>query len=582
MTAHLTLLTLSPTDHYGLAGGLFPRLSLHIRRYTWHWCFNCFPQASEQIRDADLTIHLSLVDKPLEWGSKLGAAGSLDHGNLWDGKLGSRFQSYGTISSAISPPRHTATSISLAVRQDGKCQWAHLASSAPAKAPPRWHVSTLVGGLESTNFQQDGEGHAKAKHRSRQGKGESNKKSPIPESNVRFMWLIDSCFFFSSSSSNPLSSSPSISAPWKRTVPRVRSTSVARRRFACSISIKVQRQLQIWDPHLEVAPSPLSQPQEPTPLSTPRLQKITKLLPPTTVMSHQWNLLLLISVLFSVLLSRGPIVMTSVPQTESSTKQWVDGPMPLVTTPAYATKKTDIFTTGSTHMALLHNAIIRGYNTIWLQATHVQDQDKADFVGYCLTWFHFVKSHHGDEEQNLFPKVEELLGDKDIWDVTHKEHESFLGGLGEFNTYLTTLSSPSDFSGTKLREIMTGFKEDFENHFHSEISTIAAFSEHPSCPKQGTPEGDAAALTFKTWGKSTVTKAGVVDVVPFFLLNLDATYEEGMWAGWPPIPAPIKWGMVNLVGAWHGGRWKFASCSGDSKPRELYALQFPEVEAAKA
>ena len=89
---------------------------------------------------------------------------------------------------------------------------------------------------------------------------------------------------------------------------------------------------------------------------------------------------------------------------------------------------------------------------------------------------------------------------------------------------------------------------------------------------------------FKTWGKSTVSKAGVVDVVPFFLLNLDAGYEEAMWANWPPMPAPIKWGMVNLVGAWYGGWWKFASCGADSRPRELYALQFEEAadDEAKA
>jgi hemerythrin-like domain-containing protein len=73
-------------------------------------------------------------------------------------------------------------------------------------------------------------------------------------------------------------------------------------------------------------------------------------------------------------------------------------------------------------MCLLHNSIIRGFNSIYLQAPHVKDADKADFVGYSLTWFRFVKSHHDDEEENLFTKVEELLGDKDIWTETHKEH----------------------------------------------------------------------------------------------------------------------------------------------------------------
>lgn len=73
-------------------------------------------------------------------------------------------------------------------------------------------------------------------------------------------------------------------------------------------------------------------------------------------------------------------------------------------------------------MALLHNAILRGYNSIYQQAPHIKPDDKSDFVGYSLTWHKFVKSHHDDEEQTLFTKVEQLLDDKSIWAETHKEH----------------------------------------------------------------------------------------------------------------------------------------------------------------
>lgn len=254
-------------------------------------------------------------------------------------------------------------------------------------------------------------------------------------------------------------------------------------------------------------------------------------------------------------------------------------------------------------MCLLHNAILRGYNSVYLQAPHVQDADKADFISYCQTWYKFVKSHHDDEEAVLFTKVEDLLGDKTVWDETHKEHgmsfeplhsqsgsglgqliavpptEAFLAGLTEFNTYLTSLKTPSAFSAVELRRIMSGFQEPFEKHYHSEIGTIAALADHPNTPKQGTPEEAAATATFKSWGKSTVTKAGVTDVVPFFLLNLDGTAEDGMWANWPPMPAPIRWGLVNIAGAFHSRWWKFASCDAAGKPRELWALQFPEVKA---
>jgi hemerythrin-like domain-containing protein len=73
-------------------------------------------------------------------------------------------------------------------------------------------------------------------------------------------------------------------------------------------------------------------------------------------------------------------------------------------------------------MAHIHNAILRGYNSIYLQATHVTDEDKPEFIGYARTWFRFVKSHHDDEESGLFPAVEQVLGTKGIWDETRKEH----------------------------------------------------------------------------------------------------------------------------------------------------------------
>jgi hemerythrin-like domain-containing protein len=86
------------------------------------------------------------------------------------------------------------------------------------------------------------------------------------------------------------------------------------------------------------------------------------------------------------------------------------------------TEQTDIFTTGATHMAHIHNAILRGYNSIYQQAAHVKEEDKAAFIGYALAWYRFVKSHHDDEEAELFPKVEEVLGTKGVWDETHAEH----------------------------------------------------------------------------------------------------------------------------------------------------------------
>lgn len=265
-------------------------------------------------------------------------------------------------------------------------------------------------------------------------------------------------------------------------------------------------------------------------------------------------------------------MMTAI--TPSNDQPWADQPCKLIQTPQYTTNKTDIFTAGATHMTHIHNAILRGYNSIFLQAPHVKDEDKAAFIGYALTWYRFVKSHHDDEEAELFPKVTGILHstDEQVWGEIHKEHRSFLDGLATYEKFLSTLASPTNFDGNELCKIMTTFQAPFEHHFHSEISHIASLVDLPSAPALGSPEESQSVTVFKTWGKKTVTKAGTTDVVPFFLMNLDATYEEGRWGNWPPMPAPVRWGLVNLAGSWNWAWWKFASCDGAGRPRELYAL----------
>ncbi|CAK7231049.1 hypothetical protein SCUCBS95973_007781 [Sporothrix curviconia] len=260
---------------------------------------------------------------------------------------------------------------------------------------------------------------------------------------------------------------------------------------------------------------------------------------------------------------------------------WADTPLALIPTPQFQTNKTDIFTTGATHMCLLHNAIFRGYNSIVNQAAVIEDgQDMADFIGYCLTWYKFVKSHHDDEEAVLFPTVARLLDDDAVFTETHAEHEAFLPGLAAFHDYLAHEldSAPLDFDGERLLALMADFQKPFEHHFRSEVATIAALADHPHAPAAGSPQEAEASALFKSWGKATVSKAGTLDVVPFFLLNLDrstgpAAFEEGRWASWPPMPAPVRWGLVNIAGAWNSGWWQFTSCDSAGQPQTLYALR---------
>lgn len=80
-------------------------------------------------------------------------------------------------------------------------------------------------------------------------------------------------------------------------------------------------------------------------------------------------------------------------------------------------------------MALLHNALIRGFNSIYLQAEHIPRGQVDEFIGYALTWHKFIVSHHDDEEDKLFPDVVAILRDESVWGDMHSEHGTFFSVL---------------------------------------------------------------------------------------------------------------------------------------------------------
>ena len=222
-------------------------------------------------------------------------------------------------------------------------------------------------------------------------------------------------------------------------------------------------------------------------------------------------------------------------------------------------------------MALLHNAILRGFNTIYLQATHVKPGDYANFIGYSLTWAKFVKKHHDDEENELFPKLEELVGRKGALNKAYEEHASFMDGLTKFHDYLFPLAEQgkaSSFDGKTVLSIMDGFSGGFCQHFHSEIATITGLADDMQ-PSRLAELGATVGPVFAQWGKASIMRAGMLDVVPFLFFNFDRTVEEGKWSNWPPMPGPVRWGLIHIGGFWYSHWWRFASCSADGKPRRF-------------
>ena len=236
-------------------------------------------------------------------------------------------------------------------------------------------------------------------------------------------------------------------------------------------------------------------------------------------------------------------------------------------------------------MVIVHNIIIRGLNSIYLQAPHVKPEDYTDFIGYCLCWSELLHTHHHGEETTMFPAIEKASGVVGIMDVNVHQHgelnppsppnqsmpehcalEEFSPGLEEYKTYLLeTKSNTATFSGSRLCEIIDSFAPILLTHLSEEIPTLLSLSKF----------GDKIAIEeiAEKEGKAAVVSSAKTAGLAFFFLNCDATFEGGKWAAFPPLPGPIRWVFTHICTWPNRAYCKFASCDYSGNPQDLYAVE---------
>jgi hemerythrin-like domain-containing protein len=245
---------------------------------------------------------------------------------------------------------------------------------------------------------------------------------------------------------------------------------------------------------------------------------------------------------------------------------WEHGPMKLITTPVSRTGATDQYTFAASEMALVHNCIIRGFNSIYNQTPHIQPSDYKSFVAYCYACFEALETHHRGEEAHFFPDLEAATGKKGIMEVNVQQHEAFHNGLEAWGAWLKELNETdtSKFSAAKCIELMDSFITSLSQHLADEIPTILSLSEY----------GNALDLRamFQREGDQVMKTLSTTKQMPVFLLNHDVTYEGGIH-NFPPIPAPVKFVLMQVCARWNRDWWKFATCGYDGKPKSLYAAR---------
>jgi hemerythrin superfamily protein len=123
-------------------------------------------------------------------------------------------------------------------------------------------------------------------------------------------------------------------------------------------------------------------------------------------------------------------------------------------------------------MAQAHNAMLRGINSIYLQAPNVKDpKDIADFLAFVNIWVKWISHHHMFEETRMFPGFEKVAAQPGLLEDNVNQHHAFTDGLAELKNYAET-TIPQTYSGQKVQEIIDGFSKALCDHLHQEIDSL--------------------------------------------------------------------------------------------------------------
>lgn len=131
-------------------------------------------------------------------------------------------------------------------------------------------------------------------------------------------------------------------------------------------------------------------------------------------------------------------------------------------------------------MSHVHNTLIRGLNSIYLQASHVSSPtDIRDFLFFCAAWVKTVEHHHDIEERTLFPSIEKFTKKPGLMEGNRQQHEVFTPGLNRFLEYAQN-TTPKRYSFKTLKEIVDNFAPPLLKHLVDEINTLLGLEEYDS------------------------------------------------------------------------------------------------------
>ncbi|PON30075.1 hemerythrin HHE cation binding domain-containing protein [Trichoderma gamsii] len=257
----------------------------------------------------------------------------------------------------------------------------------------------------------------------------------------------------------------------------------------------------------------------------------------------------------------------------NSSRPWADGPFELIPIALLGYKpgeKVEPYHAMGLEMVTVHNCLIRGINSIYLQCINVERSSASipAFIKYASVWGRVLSLHHTTEEKWIFPEIEEITGERGIMDASVQQHHAFEEGVKAYTDYLKNADIGEEkYDGAKLKTIIDSFMPSLRQHLQDEILTLKGFDKY----KDKTDWAKWTKDTIAKVVKKTQTADGMVVELPFGVHNHDVEYEQ--IGSWPPVPAIVFFIIKFLYFGKNSDWWQFAPCDKNGKARDLpYSL----------
>jgi len=235
----------------------------------------------------------------------------------------------------------------------------------------------------------------------------------------------------------------------------------------------------------------------------------------------------------------------------------------------------DTFDLQAIRMCLIHNVVIRGYNSIIYYSGAVKPDTKEfqSFLEYCVLVNEFLHHHHAAEEEIWFPLLEVKLGAGAL-SVNVEGHKTFGEPLHAFEELVGSLKEKKvAFEVGVFRQAVYAFMEPLQQHLAEEIQTIRS----DILRKAGITAEELASFSRKIEEEALTTFDLSRDLQ---VLYINGDSVNGAW--FPEIPALINFYVKYIIWYKHSDLWAFGSCDKQMRCKPQFAAYEPELEPKSA